>query len=314
MLRPRCVIKIGSYSFSFVTELSISSSWNMLTDVCEIKIPQRLKKGDETIIAGDNNIFKRGDRVEVEIGYYPNLERVFTGFVSAIKPESPLALVCEDSAFLFKESNITTSYEEVSLSTLMEDLCPIEFETIEANLGAFRISNVNFAQVLKELKKTYGLISFVRDEKLFVGLAYYPEQRVDHSFSFQKNIIEDDLEYRRADDVKVRVKAISILPDNEKIEVQVGDSSGAQRTLTYYDLNEEDLKERAERELPRLKFEGYRGGFLTFGEPLVKHGDSVTLKDLKFPEREGTYLVDGVDVTQGASQGFRQKIKLGPKL
>jgi hypothetical protein len=313
MRRPTCNISVANFEFDFLTELEIVSSWKTLTDTGTLKIPSKIKRGGESLVAGNNNLFKRGDRIEIELGYYPNSARSFTGFVSAILPGSPLVLQIEDDAYLFKQENVTTSYKDVTLKTLLTDLCPIDFVSVDANLGAFRISNANFAQVLAELKKTYGLVSWVRGSVLYCGLAYFPETSTAHELLFERDIIDSSLEYMREDDVKIKVKAISIAGDNTKIEVEVGDPQGAQRTLTYYGLSESDLRDTAERELPKLKYEGYRGDFLTFGEPLINHGDTVILKNLKFPERDGEYLVDEVVKTQGMS-GFRQRVTLGAKV
>lgn len=316
MLRPFGKITIGSLEFDFFTEFEVVSSWDVFTDKAKLKLPSRFKKGGETIVAGTNNLFKRGEPVTIEVGYYPTLTRVFKGFVSGVKPDSPLLLEFEDSSYLFKQKNITTSFESVSLKSLLTSLCPIPFKTVDAELGTLRLTRVNFTQVLDELRETYGIVSFVRDGTLYCGLAYWPELRNDHEIIVDGPngvVIENSLEYMREDDVAVKVKAISILPDNKKIEIEVGDPDGAQKTLNFYSLNAKELKEAAERELPRMKYEGYRGSFKTFGFPSVFHGDAVTLRSLKFPERDGTYLVDEVTTSSGLN-GFRQDIKLGPKI
>jgi hypothetical protein len=313
MIRPTCKITIGNFEFDYLTEIELVSAWKNLTDTGTIKIPRKIKRGGQTLVAGSKNLFKRGDRVEVMLGYYPESFRAFTGFVSAILPESPLVLQIEDDAYLFKQNAVTVSYKEVTLKKLLTDLCPIKFVSVDANLGAFRISNANFAQVLAELKTTYGLVSWVRASVLYCGRAYFPETSTKHKLVFQRDIIDNSLEYMREDDVKIKVKAISIAGDNTKIEVEVGDPQGAQRTLTYYGLNESDLRATAERELPKLIYEGYRGDFTTFGKPIIEHGDTVELIDLKFTERNGEYLVDEVVKTQG-SGGYRQKVKLGAKV
>lgn len=313
-LRPTCNIKIGDdFEFDFLNELEIVSAWKNITDTGFIRIPEKIKRGGETIVAGAGGLFKRGDRVEIDLGYFPESEHVFTGFVSAISPDSPFIIEFEDDAYLFKQETLTYSRKDITLKELLTDICPIDFVSVDANLGAFRISNANFAQVLAELKKTYGLVSWVRESVLYCGLAYFPQTTKKHELHFQRNIIEDSLEYMREDDVKIKVKAISILGDNTKIEVEVGDPQGAQRTLTYYGLDEAELTAIAERELPKLLFEGYRGGLTTFGTPTIQHGDTIVLTDIKFPEREGEYLVDEVVTSQGMD-GFRQRIMLGAKV
>jgi len=125
-------------------------------------------------------------------------------------------------------------------------------------------------------------------------------------------VIDNDLIWKNEDETKIKLKAISMLPDNKKIEIEVGDSDGEQRTAHYYDLTEKTLKTIAESEIKKFKFSGFRGGFTMFGSPRIKHGDVIVLKSYKLPERNGTYFVDTVETTFGQN-GFRQKIELGRK-
>ena len=102
-----------------------------------------------------------------------------------------------------------------------------------------------------------------------------------------------------------------MLPDNSKIEVEVGDTEGDVRTLHFYNLAKAELEKIAEESIKTLRYDGYSGSFLTFGQPMVNHGDIVEIEDLKY-NRAGQYLVKRVLRTFGA-QGYRQKIYLDRK-
>lgn len=318
MLRLISNITIGGKSFSYVNDVTVSSSWKTFTDTARIVIPNKFLKDGETIVGGTNNVFKRGDAVTVGLGYFNDdfglsgIKTVFTGYVSKIVAGSPFEIHCEDAMFLLKQKTFTKSWKSVSLKELIADLVTdIPFEVVDAELGAFRITRVNVVQVLDELKKVYGLTSFVRDGKLFVGVPY-TGAGAEHDFDFNKNIIQSDLEYLREDDVKIKVTAVSMQPDNKKIQIETGDSQGDNRTLTFYNLTESELKKAADREIDKLKYEGFRGSFTTFGSPKVIHGDTVKLNDNKFPERSGSYFIEGIETNFGMN-GFRQKINLGAK-
>lgn len=316
MLRLNSNIFIGESFFDFVTNVQISSSWELFTDTATIVLPLRFKRDGETITAGNKNLFKRGDFVNIQLGYFPNLLPEFDGFVSRILADSPLTIECQDASWLLKQKNITKSFRSIDLQTLLDEITvpevPVE-ATVEAELGQFRMTNVNGIQVLKEIKKTYGLPSWVRLGRLFSGLPYIPAQRTVVNIEFERNIIGSGLEFKREEDVKIKVRAISMLPNNKKIQVDVGDPDGEQRTLTYYNLTKNVLIATANRELPKLKFTGYFGTFTTFGEPSIKHGDAVNFINKKFPERDGLYLVDRVEKSFGIN-GYRQVINLGPKI
>lgn len=312
MLRLVSKITINDRSFNYLNDVTISSSWKTFTDTASITIPNKFLKNGETIVAGNNNVFKRGDKVKIEIGYFDSIKTEFTGYISKIVSGSPFQIHCEDAMFLLKQKTFTKSWKSVSLKKLIGDLVTdIPFDVVSAELGAFRITRANVVQVLDELKKTYGLTSFIRDGKLFVGVPY-TGGGTEHEFDFNKNIISSNLEFVREDDVKIKVTAISMLPTNKKIQIETGDSEGDNRTLTFYNLTESELKKAADREIDKLKYTGWRGSFVTFGAPKVIHGDTVKLTDKRFPERDGSYFVESVEKDFGMN-GFRQKINLGAK-
>ena len=107
----------------------------------------------------------------------------------------------------------------MSLSQLVSDITDMETKTADAQLGSFRIKNATAAQVLEELKKTYGLYSWIEDEVLHVGLAYEDLNYDAVEFAVSTNVIQNNLTYRQADDTRVGARAISILEGNQKIEV-----------------------------------------------------------------------------------------------
>lgn len=328
MLRPVIDIKIGENQFNFVTDCKVATSWKTFTDTGLLTLPHKFKRGDRVIYAGENNFFKKGDPVSISAGYYPNKTPIFEGYVAGVKPSIPVEIKLEDPAFLLKQTNLTLSFEKVDLRTLLRDsieeakkkasgyildgLNKIKIEAISADLGAFRLTNVNIVQVLEELKKTYALTSYFRGHTLYVGLAYYATGK-RAKFEFQKNIIDSSLEYLKEDEITFKIKAISILENNKKIEVEVGDPSGETRTITKYNLSEGELKKAAEREIDRLRYEGFRGSFFTFFEPTVFHGDEAEIIDKKYPEKNGVYLIEAVEYETGVN-GYFQTVHLGAKI
>lgn len=331
MLRPFCNIVIGDNEFDFVTTGDFSSSWKLLTDTGEITIPHRLKKEDKVIFVGENNFFQKGDRVTIKAGYFPTLEQIFEGYVTKINPSIPVEISFEDAAFLLKQTNLTLSFQKVTLKELLtaalaeavekstgyvkEGLQRIELQAIDAELGAFRLTNVNITSILQELKKTYALTSYFRGHTLYVGLAYYADDRARATFTFQENILDQgtELEYMKETDVSFKIKAVSMLENNQKLEIEVGDPNGETRTITKYNLSEAELKAAAEREIDRLRFEGFRGKITTFLEPVVRHGDEVEIIDPRTPEKNGVYLAESVDYEIGVN-GYFQSISLGAKI
>jgi hypothetical protein len=104
----------------------------------------------------------------------------------------------------------------------------------------------------------------------------------------------------------LKAKAISWQADNTKIEVEVGDPDGEQRTLHFYGLNKEQLEIRAKAELEKYKYTGYYGNFTTFGEPAIEKGDVVSFIGNKY-HPDGKYLCKELKIKFGTA-GYRQAI------
>lgn len=330
---------------------------------------KRVTWSDSNIINGtDSPIIMRGDKIEISLGYiYTNgvsdkidMNKEFSGFITKVNPRIPITIECEDDMYLLKQiqaPNKTWLASKYDLEGMLAEMLQGTSFTavtgvkvsnkISTKIGTFITKNETVSQVLDRLKKEAHFNSYIRrnsdgSKELRCGsIVYYPKDQKeivdgveverDFVFDFQKNIIDDDLEFRRKDDVNIRIRAISKLENvltatnsagkNKKkisqIEVTVPTSrtplESELRTMHFYNLTREELTKRANTQLNRLFYEGFKGGFTTFGLPSVRHGDRITLIDKKVLDRAGTYLCKGVTKTFGQS-GFRQKINLDMRI
>ncbi len=316
MKRITCKIEVGNYEFPNVAEVKINSSYETLTDTATLTIPRKLQFEGKAI-TGDNGIFKPGDPVKIYLGYDFNNELLFSGYLTDIKPGTPLEFRCEDEMYQLKKGSLRKSFMPgTKLRDALEYALPgHKIQCPDIVVGQVRLNNVTPAQMLNELNKTYGFKSWIRNGMLYVGLAYWLElqQSPAPKFTFNHDIIEHDLTYRDAESVRLRVTATSINKDNTKMEVQVGDPEGEQRTLTYYNVSNKELAEFATRELEKFRYTGYRGTFKSFGTPVVRHGDRVEVVDRTIKDRNGLYIAQSVETIFG-QQGYKQVIGLGPKI
>lgn len=315
MVRLTTEIDISNYKVSGVVDCEIESSWDMFTDRCTVTLPKRVEVAGRPSAFGTDPIFRRGDAVTVRAGYDDDNQELFTGYVQQIHTNVPVTIDCQDAMWLLKQSTITKSYKSVTLDRLLKDILPesVPFESPSLGLGTFRISKATPVQVLEELKKTYFLKSWMRGGKLYCGFAYVPKLRNDVSILFERDVPEQSLEFMRQEDVRIKLKVISMQPDNSKIEYETGDPDGEQRTLHVYNQSLDDVKKYADEQIQRLRYEGYRGSFTTFLQPRIQHGDVVNLESRQYPERNGGYLVKKVTTTFG-TEGGRQIVELDTKV
>jgi hypothetical protein len=248
-----------------------------------------------------------------------------------------MQIICEDEMYQLKKSSIRNySKKNLTLEQLITDNYSGKVEIVDAKVGEFRIDSVTLVQVLQELRNKYGIYSWFRNGVLNSGVPFTGQDQTTFKFDFQFNIIDGkNLRYTLAEDLKTISHGISEQPDGKKIEVfsyydkngniksqtkkpELGVSSlklpyGDLNTLRIPSLTEAELTELTERRLPNLYYTGYRGSFVTFGMYNVKHGDVAELKDAKFPERDGQYLIKSVSDDFGLN-GYRQIIELDRKI
>lgn len=313
------------FRFQCITEVTINSSYDTLTDTCVLEFPRGLKvrtrANDGSIEYSTGVPIKVGDYVEVFVEYdtLRNKKPRFRGYVRNIQPTRPVRIELEDEMYLFKRERLKFSYKEVNVEDILDQMRGIiPIQTVTGTIGKFRSDNLTAAQVLQKLKQKYGFTSFVRDGKLYFGKRFWEEYRKEHVFDSQFNIIEDRLEFRTEEEIDLTIRAVSIIPTadgkDQQISVEVGDGFEQFETRTYYNITDrERLRQLAESELLKRDFTGYRGTFTTFGDPWVRHGDVVTIRNLRYPEKEGKYLVRSVR-TKFGQDGFRQEIELDVKL
>ncbi len=353
MLRLYTKIEIkassGDIVLNYVNDASTSESWENLTDTFELTFPRNINKDGKNIFTGDTALLKRGDAITVKHGYYPNLTTIFKGYISDISAKIPITIKCEDEMYLLKNTNIifptkrtviTNSIKKngtygkrlvkprvivdvYTLDDLLDSILPdyIHYEAVDKNMQLAKraYTNVSVSKILEDLRSTYGLYSYFRDEKLHVGFASDASTGRTVEFKFEHNIIDDsELEYQIEDDVKFRV-VMKVMDENNSIrEFTYGDTDASQRTFHLYETSsspmaEADIKKMADNYLTKLKYTGYRGSFETFGEPYVRPGDIVKLISTKLPERNGNYLVKDVSRKWGMG-GSRQEITIDQKV
>ena len=293
-----------------VTAVEITRDTEKLTDECRITLPKKVKWDGEPDIP-----VRRGDMVSVSLGYDGELQAAFSGYVRDVGFKTPTVLVCEDEMFKLKQQPAQKkAYRNVDLETLLKDQgigCEIRVFG-EQRLGQYRVTADTVASLLGKLQQQ-GIRSFFRTEDgqpvLYCGVLFERETSPSQVFATGLNIIDDQsLEQQQADTMRLRVKAVSLMPDNKKVKVEVGDADGELRVLHTYNKTESELKAWAEQEVKRLKRDGLTGSFKTFGYRLVDKLDVIGMKI--DGEKKGCYQVKK-NVIKYDTGGFRQEITLG---
>jgi hypothetical protein len=364
----------------FVNKYECEDSWENLTCKAKITIPKNVFVKNEfgkpvnlgstlTNIGGFSNespIFLRGDKVTITAGYkYKNNKEnevkettvLFNGYITKISPVVPIEIECENNMWILKQKQApkkafskTDTVEEILRFMIQNAKLPFKVNALtKTTIGQFRTSSdETIAQVLARIKKDFHFFSYFRGDELRCGsLVYLEDEAVTQNFSFRQNIIDDELEYQRKDDIILSATASSVNRNqiNEKTKsghnktkteslkvfvyfqngeyrdhvIKSGETppaieGGESRTLFFpFITDPKKLVALAKAELDHFLYTGLKGSFTTFGIPFVKHGDNANIIDPKMPERNGTYKIKGVEYTGGVN-GLRQKIFLHYKI
>lgn len=300
-------IEIGNYIFRTgkVNAISIKRSRKNIGNTATIRIPNFQKKLD--------GLLKVGDPVLIKFGYDGDLKEEFAGYVTGIKPKSPLEISCEDELWKLRQETVTKSWKSTNLQEVNNYLLPgAEIETQPIVMAPFRLDRVSKAEALAKIKNEFGIDVFHRLAKWYVGFAYNEKNTPHVKYHFQKNAWMDQLEYKKEEDIKLQVKAISILPNNKRIEVDLGDKEGDTRTLHFYNKTEAEIRSLASEKIKQMKHDGYVGKFKAKGLPFIDHSWIVELQDDFYTNRAGNYFVDEV-ITTYDENGINREIVLGKK-
>lgn len=316
MYRLTAAIEIAGsrrWKLDKVTAVEIERDMSKLTGECRLTLPKKIRWDGATEIP-----VQRGDAVSVSLGYNDDLQPAFSGYVRDVGIKTPIVITCEDDMYVLKQMPAAKrAYRSVDIETLLRDQgIPYTLNVMgKQNLGQLRIEAETVAGVLDQLQRN-GIRSFFRYESgkpvLYCGVLFERGTEAVQVFATGINIISDQsLEQQKAEQMRLRVKAISLMPDNKKVRVEVGDPDGELRTLHCYNKTAPELKAWAEQEMQRLKRDGLSGSLTTFGCRLVDKLDAVGVKiDGK---KMGIYLVEKNVIKYGTG-GFRQEITLGRRV
>lgn len=311
-----CRLIIGKYEFSSVADVRIDKSRKRLGNTATITLPARYK--NEFLC----NVLKGGDSVIIGLGYNGKIEREFEGYVVDVAYKKPVEIRCEDEMYLLKRIQPKAkSWRSVKLIDIMKYLVSgVQLREVpDITLSSFAIKpGGSVYAVLQQLRDTYGLDIFYTGKTLTVTVASYADGDGDGKVKYhlERNVINPALTYRRVDDVRLRVKAISILPNNKRLTVDVGDDEPASTTtMHFYNVSvEAELRKLATDKLSNMKYTGFSGSLTTFGVPYVEPGMVAMIKDTRFNDsRSGSYLIESVATSFGKS-GFRREVTIGRRV
>lgn len=309
-------ITIGGCKVGMLDSVEIHRSVELLADTATIKLPGAQYNA---VLEVEDKI-SRGDAVSVKIGYTENgLKEEFKGWLQRIGTDGgDITLLCEDDLFTFRKELKNEVLQGVTLKELLEKVvegigasytvsCSYEW-----TYSKFVINNATGYDVLKKVQEESGADIYLQGEVLHI----HPPGEVvgqERLYDFAQNVEKVDLTYRKAEDKKIKVVVKALMPDGTVKEIEVGSTGGDKVEVKCATNDAASMKARGELELKRRNFDGYDGSIETWLIPDCVPGDTATLRDRDYPEKDGSYFVRSVTTTFG-KDGGRRKVELGFRL
>lgn len=314
-------MKIGNYVFNSIHDVEITKSTEELVDTCILKMPTKFKIRETGEAKFIEEAIKPGDKVEVTLAYDGKFEKVeFVGFVSKVSPKIPLEIHCEDAIWHLRRKNINKAFGKTTLKEILQEVVKdteikLSEKVPDVLIDKFIIQNANGAQVLQKLKVDFALSVYLDDGgNLYAGLEQMNNINQVAVYDLNYNLVSNDLEFKTAEEKKLKIRYTYVDKQNKKKQVEVGDQDGELRTFTTSVISDEKkLKEMAEAELKKNKYAGFEGSVKSFLMPYATRGMAAEIRDKEHKNREGKYFIKKVITTFG-TDGARRAVTIGNKL
>jgi len=313
--------QIGNYIFNSLHDAEITKTVEELSDTATIKLPTKFKVRQNGQELFTEQALQVGDKVIITLGYQDKYSGVeFTGYVKKISAKTPLVITCEDAMWLLRRKSITRSFGSTTIKEVLKEVVkgtPIELDDNIPHfpLEKWILNKANGVQVLESFKKDLLMTAFITDEgKLYCGLKELTNIGQTVVYDLNYNLVENNLDYKSKNDRRIRIKFSYHGKDNKEQSIYVGDIDGEERTFktsVVSDMNK--LKEMANFELEKLKYDGFDGDVKSFLIPYATRGMKAKLIDNIHTNREGNYFINKV-VTSFGRSGARRTVTIKNRL
>lgn len=317
MYVPCSKITIGDKHFDGVHEVRIKRSIHTIGATASVKVPVTAvlrQTGTPPAYVETARAIKPGDRVEIQLGYDGRLCTEFRGYVKQLNLQTPLEILCEDEFYTTRRRNVTLQGKTTLAAVLNACGLAVGYAAT-LTLEAFPADDKPVAWVLGQLQTKYGLAVWFDLEGRVYASEPYKVVSDPVKYRLRCNVVrDDDLKYQRAEDVKLRIKAVCIYRDGTKVEAVIGPKEGTEKKLYFYNVKDQrELAALADAELKRYSYDGYAGKITTFLRPYAAPCMVAQIEDEVYRERDGRYFIESTETTYGTN-GARRTVEIGIRL
>lgn len=312
ILFPKNAVRKTDLALYKASAIEVSHSWKELTSRATITLPRNVRDFDRTRV---RDVFRHGDSVLIHLGYDGENEKLFEGYITSVSADIPITITCEDEMWKLKRIKVNYSNRDVTLDKLLHDICPgYTIDALEGvKLGSVRFAKTTVAQVLDKLQNDFNLYTWFNDGVLTCG-KYYATNGRSVTYNLERNVVDNSLVYKNKEDIVLKITGTSMLPNGDKLEAEIGEDGGDTMQLTYYNVKpKSELEKKIKADYDAAHRDAYDGSLTGYGKPGPQTGGKAFIKSTLYPDRQGTYYVDGVNVSFD-SNGFRHEVTFGGRV
>lgn len=316
-------IKIDGKIIPLITAVSVKMDVTQLANTATVELPATAFKRRLAQVAD----IRRGQRVEIRLGYDDRNELEFDGYVNRrTDKDGGMVVECEDAMFLFRQTQMANQeFVNPTMKSLLGKVAQavgdIKVDTkLDYSYEKFVFQNASAFDVLKKIQEeTKAHIYLTTDNVLHVEPQYIEKSSKVVKYSFQANICRDGLNLTWKDTTEnpliVEVEGTGKVNGKvTKVTVTSGKAGGDRiKEKIRGIVDKKTLQSIADDMLASRNHIGFEGSFDAWLRPFVTAGDFVELIDDEDGTRNGRYYVKSVETTFD-SGGGKRKINLGHRV
>lgn len=316
-------IKIDGKIIPLITAVSVKMDVTQLANTATVELPATAFKRRLAQVAD----IRRGQKVEIRLGYDDRNEVEFDGYVNRrTDKDGGMIVECEDAMFLFRQTQMANQeFVNPTMKSLLGKVAQavggIKVDTkLDYSYEKFVFQNASAFDVLKKIQEeTKAHIYLTTDNVLHVEPQYIEKSSKVVKYSFQANICRDGLNLTWKDTTEnpllVEVEGTGKVNGKvTKVTVTSGKAGGDRiKEKIRGIVDKKTLQSIADDMLASRNHIGFEGSFDAWLRPFVTAGDFVELIDDEDETRNGKYYVKSVETTFD-SGGGKRKINLGHRV
>lgn len=332
-------ISIGPYKRAKVHEVRINKSVHDFVNKAVIKLPTSARIVlDGNLLESSTNIansFSEGALVKIDLGYNNVLKNEFVGFVSRVNFKSPLEVECEGYSYQLRKRTYKKVFKNAKLLEILKFLASgtdivIDSKNIEdVVVTKLLLQDHSGTEALTLLKKMFDNIILFWFEGKVINASLFPAKPIGETVPYRIgwNVINaDQLKKRESKntDVEIIYQAREAsgnvvtatggrLKAFKTVAAVSSKTEGERKRINTSINNVATLKKMANSQHYKTTYDGYDGKITAFLVPFCLPAWSINLMDKKFKEREGKYIITGVEITYGIN-GARRILEIGNQI